>query len=116
MPLFTGSIFPNSQKELFMDRRSFKRTASAALLALAAGVALASGTDGAGPAETGDAAAYNTGKGIYAAKLACRGCPMAGKTLDAGMARDLVNDTKGVTLSAEESRALEVYLKRRFKL
>ncbi len=99
-----------------MDRRSLKRAASAALLALATGVALASGTDGAGSAETGDAAAYNTGKGVYAAKLACSACPMAGKSLDAGMARDLLSNKKGATLSAEESRALEVYLKRRFKL
>jgi hypothetical protein len=99
-----------------MNRKSFKRTASAALLALATGLALASGTDGGGSAQTGDAASYNTGKGVYAAKLACSGCPLAGKSLDAGMARDLLADKKGVALSAEESQALEVYLKRRFKL
>ncbi len=85
-------------------------------LALAGGLAQASGSDGGGAAETGDAAAYNTGKSIYASKLACSGCPMAGKSLDAGMARELLANTKGVTLTAEETQALEVYLKRRFKL
>lgn len=99
-----------------MNRKSFRWIALAALLALTNGVASASGSDGGGSAETGDAAAYNTGKGVYAAKLNCNGCPMSGKSLDAGMARDLLSNKKGVTLSAEESQALEVYLKRRFKL
>ena len=102
-----------------MNRRSLERSCLAGLVALAAfaaSLAQASGSDGGGAAETGDAAAYNTGKGIYAAKLACGACPMAGKSLDAGMARELLANKKGVTLSAEESRALEVYLKRRFKL
>ncbi|WP_428423074.1 hypothetical protein [Methylibium sp.] len=99
-----------------MNRKSFRSTASAALLALTTGLALASGSDSGGAAETGDAAAYNTGKGVYSAKLACSGCPMAGKSLDSGMARELLSNRKGVTLSAEESQALEVYLKRRFKL
>lgn len=99
-----------------MNRKSSKLIALAALLALSSGMALASGSDGGSSAETGDAAAYNTGKGVYAAKLNCSGCPMSGKSLDAGMARDLLSNKKGVTLSAEESQALDVYLKRRFKL
>jgi Fe-S cluster biogenesis protein NfuA len=99
-----------------MNRKSFRLIALAALLALTNGVASASGSDGGGSAETGDAAAYNTGKAVYAAKLNCSGCPMSGKSLDAGMARDLLSNKKGVTLSAEESQALDVYLKRRFKL
>ena len=102
-----------------MNRRSLPRCCLAGLVvlaALAASLARASGTDGGGAAETGDTAAYNTGKGIYATKLACSVCPMAGKSLDAGMARELLANKKGVTLSAEESRALEVYLKRRFRL
>ena len=102
-----------------MIRRTFVRTlraAAAASVALAAGLALASGSDGGGSAETGDAAAYNAGKGVYAAKLACTGCPMAGKSLDAPMARELLANNRGATLTAEESAALEVYLKRRFKL
>lgn len=99
-----------------MNRKSFKRTASAALLALSTGLALASGSDGGGSAQTGDAASYNTGKGVYAAKLACSGCPMAGKSLDADAARALIANKGNVTLSAQESAALDVYLKRRFKL
>jgi hypothetical protein len=102
---------------------SFLQSASTAF-ALTAGLligtvavpAWASGNDGAGSAETGDAAAYNTGKGVYNSKLACSGCPMAGKTLDATSARELLNNKRGVSLSAEESAALDVYLKRRFKL
>jgi hypothetical protein len=41
---------------------------------------------------------------------------MSGKSLDAGMARDLLSNKKGVTLSEEESQALDVYHKRRVKL
>lgn len=99
-----------------MKRKSSKLIALAALLALTSGMALASGSDGGGSAETGDAAAYNTGKAVYATKLNCSGCPMSGKSLDVGTARDLLSNKKGVTLSAEESQALDVYLKRRFKL
>lgn len=92
------------------------RCAAAAALALAAGLALASGSDGGASAETGDAAAYNTGKSVYATKLACANCPLAGKSLDASLARELLADKRGAALSAEESAALDVYLKRRFKL
>ncbi|MFM2448588.1 MAG: hypothetical protein RIS44_1038 [Pseudomonadota bacterium] len=99
-----------------MNKRSTFRVVAAITLALTTGLALASGTDGGGAAETGDAAAYNTGKGVYASKFGCGTCPMAGKSLDAGSARELLANKKGVSLSAEESAALEVYLKRRFKL
>ena len=87
-----------------------------ASLALAAGLALASGSDGGGQAEMGDTAAYNTGKSVFAMKLACSGCPMAGKSLDADAARALLANKGSVTLSSQESAALDVYLKRRFKL
>jgi hypothetical protein len=92
------------------------RAALAACMALAAHVALASGSDGGGSAETGDAAAYNTGKSVFATKLACSGCPMAGKSLDAAAARELLANKGKVTLTPQESAALDVYLKRRFKL
>ena len=92
------------------------RVAAAASLALTVGLANASGSDGGGMAQTGDAAAYNNGKAVFAAKFACSGCPMAGKSLDAAAARDLLANKRGVTLSAEEAGALDVYLKRRFKL
>jgi hypothetical protein len=92
------------------------RAAAAASFALAAGAALASGSDGGGMAQTGDAAAYNNGKAVFAAKFACSGCPMAGKSLDLAAARTLLGNKGGVTLTADESAALDVYLKRRFKL
>ena len=96
--------------------RNTLRAAFAASLALSAGLALASGSDGGGQAEMGDTAAYNTGKSVFATKLACGGCPMAGKSLDAEAARALLANKGSVTLSPQESAALDVYLKRRFKL
>jgi hypothetical protein len=99
-----------------MMRNHLIRTVLAASVALAANIALASGSDGGGSAETGDAAAYNTGKSVFATKLACSGCPMAGKSLDADAARALIANKGNVTLSPQESAALDVYLKRRFKL
>lgn len=103
-----------------MNRRSTwigaLRAVVAAVSMLAAAGAWASGSDGAGNAETGDAAAYNAGKGIYASKLACGACPLAGKSLDAAVARGLLADKRGVALTAPETAALDLYLKRRFKL
>ena len=99
-----------------MLQKMFVHVGAAAALALTASLALASGSDGGASAETGDAALYNMGKSVYAAKMACSGCPMAGKSLDAAMARDLMAKKPAVSLSAEESAALNVYLKRRFKL
>ena len=80
------------------------------------GAVYASGSDGTSSAETGDAAAYNTGKGIFASKLACAGCKMAGKKLDAAQARSLLAEKGSLGLSADESQALAIYLQRRFKL
>ena len=99
-----------------MMRTHLIRTLLAASVVLAANVALASGSDGGGSAETGDAAVYNTGKSVFATKLACSGCPMAGKPLDADAARALLANKGNVTLTPQESAALDVYLKRRFKL
>jgi hypothetical protein len=88
----------------------------AGCMALAANIALASGSEGGSHAETGDAAAYNTGKSVYATKLACSGCPLAGKPLNTETARALLANKGNVTLTPQESAALDVYLKRRFKL
>jgi hypothetical protein len=102
--------------KLALSFQTLARTAIGGALAAAAGMALASGSEGGVGAQAGDTAAYNAGKGVYAAKFACSGCPMAGKPLDAAAARELLGDTRGVTLSNEEASALNVYLKRRFKL
>ena len=99
-----------------MTRKPLTLIALAAALTWAAGSSFASGSDAGSGAETGDAQAYNIGKGVYAQKLACKSCPLAGKTLDSAMARDLVAGKGTTGLSAEEQRALVVYLSRRFKL
>lgn len=99
-----------------MNYRDLIKIAIATTLSLAASLATASGSDGGGSAETGDAAAYNTGKSVYATKLACGGCPMANKRLDAAAARELLAKPSPATLSAAEAQALQVYLTRRFKL
>jgi hypothetical protein len=99
-----------------MLHKTMVRTAVAMTLACSAGLALASGSDGGGQAEMGDTAAYNSGKSVFAMKLACSGCPMAGKTLDAAAARALLANKGSVTLTPQESASLDVYLKRRFKL
>ena len=102
-----------------MTHTPFKATAAAALLALSAvfnAPAFASGSDGGGSAETGAAQAYNMGKGVYAQKLACKACPLAGKSLDAAMASGLLKSTESFSLSTEEQAALATYLKLRFKL
>ena len=102
-----------------MIHKLLKPTVAATLLAastLFGASAFASGSDAGGGAETGDAQSYNVGKGVYAQKLACKSCPLAGKSLDAAMARGLLSGTETYSLSAEEQQALAVYLKLRFKL
>ena len=101
-----------------MIHKLLKPTAAALLAAstLFAAPAFASGSDGGGGAETGDAQSYNVGKGVYAQKLACKSCPLAGKSLDAATARGLLSGTETYSLDADEQQALAVYLKLRFKL
>ena len=98
-----------------MFRRFIIHAALAGALGLASGAVLASGSEGGGGAETGDAHAYNMGKGVYAQKLACSSCPLAGKHLDAALAGDLLAGKGLPSLSEEESHALTVYLTLRFK-
>jgi hypothetical protein len=98
-----------------MKTNTLRRAALALTWACTAGFSMASGTDGAAGAETGDTAAYNRGKAVFATKVACPSCPMPGKSLDAALARELTAK-KPPALNADEARALDVYLKRRFKL
>lgn len=88
----------------------------AAAFAASPVIAMASGSDAAGGNQTSDAQAYNLGKGVYAQKLACSGCPLAGKNVTAEIAADLLNGKGTQSLSADEAQVLAVYLKRRFKL
>jgi hypothetical protein len=99
-----------------MAIRSLKPLVLALVLGLSGSWALASGSDGTAGAETGDAQAYNVGKMVYFQKLACAGCALSGKTLDAALARDIMSGKTKVMLAEDESRALVVYLTRRFKL
>jgi hypothetical protein len=102
---------------VFAHKSALLRAAGALVLILSASAALASGSDGGGGAETGDTAAYNRGKSVYASKLACGSCPLAGKKLDAALARELLaSKPAAASLSPEEAGALDTYLKRRFKL
>ena len=88
----------------------------ATLMAFYSSLALASGSDGAGRAQTGDGASYNLGKRVYAVKLGCDSCPMADMPLNKQSAEKLLQGGVEVELSAREEEALTVYLKRRFKL
>ena len=97
-------------------QRAWRRAVLALAAAAACSLAAASGNDASGSAETGDAALYNQGKAVYAGRFACGSCALAGKSLDSAGARALLGDKRGVTLSAAEAQALDVYLKRRFKL
>jgi hypothetical protein len=99
-----------------MTIRTWAQCAIALSTAATMAHAMASGSDGGGSAETSDAAAYNMGKTVYATKVACDGCPMAGKSLTAESARQLLASKPQANLSAGETKALTVYLTRRFKL
>ena len=102
-----------------MVHKLLKPTVGAALLAASAlfgPPALAAGSDAGGGAETGDTQSYNIGKGVYAQKLACKSCPLAGRSVDAPLARELLTGKETYALSAQEQQALAVYLKLRFKL
>lgn len=79
-------------------------------------IALASGSDAVGAAQTGDRAAYALGKRVYATKIACSSCPMSGKSLNKESAMMMMSEGTGANLSSSEQHALEVYLKKRFKL
>lgn len=99
-----------------MIQRFLMHAVPVAALLLAPALSGASGSDAGGGIDTDDAQAYNIGKGVYAQKLACKGCPMAGKSLDAAMARELMSSTDMPALSAQEKQALAVYLARRFRM
>jgi hypothetical protein len=107
-----------STQEIVMTHKCFVPAAAALLMvaALLSTSAMASGSDAGGGAETGNAQAYNTGKGIYAQKLACKSCPLAGRKLDAALASQLLTNKETYSLSTNEQQALATYLKLRFRL
>lgn len=99
-----------------MKHNIIHRTALAVALTVFASSAMASGSEGGAAAQTGDMQLYNAGKAVYAQKLACDTCPLAGKSLDATLASDLIAGKGVPTLSEGDSKALMTYLKRRFKM
>jgi hypothetical protein len=87
-----------------------------ASFALIGGAAFASGSEGFSQAPTSDTRLYNTGKGVYADKYSCGGCTLAGKSLNAELAKEILSGKPKVDLSEDEQAALTVYLKRRFRV
>ena len=87
-----------------------------ALAVAMGGAAFASGSEGFSQGQNNDTRLYNAGKGVYADKFACSGCPLAGKPLNAGVAKEVLGGSPKVALSSDEQDAVAVYLKRRFKI
>ena len=87
-----------------------------ALAVAISGAAFASGSESFSQGQNNDTRLYNAGKGVYADKFACNSCPLAGKTLSAGVAKEVLGGTPKVALSSDEQDAVAVYLKRRFKI
>jgi hypothetical protein len=87
-------------------------------LALSLGVsgAFASGSESIAGGQTSDSAMYNIGKGVYSDKFSCSTCPLATKSLNANVAKEVLGGTPKVQLSPDEQAAMSVYLKRRFKI
>ncbi len=88
----------------------------AAFIAAQAGSAFASGSEGFSSAQNNDTRLYNAGKGVFAEKFSCSACPLAGKSLNASLAKEVLGGTPKVQLSEQEQDAVMVYLKRRFKI
>lgn len=96
---------------------SLKRLTLALALPLMSGAAFASGSDSFGGGLSGEQQLYNAGKAVYAQKLACAGCTMAGKTLDKPLAQSILSEADTTAkLSDDDRAALATYLKLRFKL
>jgi hypothetical protein len=76
----------------------------------------ASGSESMSNGPNSDTRLYNAGKAVYADKFSCSGCPLADKSLNAELARDVLAGKPKVELSKEEADALAAYLKRRFRV
>lgn len=99
-----------------MTLRLIGKVGLAIALPLLASTAFASGSDSFG-GQSSEQAQYNTGKAVYAQKLACPSCPLAGKSLDKMLAEQLLSDPSLTAKLANDERApLATYLRKRFKL
>lgn len=90
--------------------------AISALLLGVSSTVWASGSEGFSQSQNSDTRLYNAGKGVYADKFSCSTCPLAGKSLNASLAKEVLGGSPKVQLSGEEQGAVAVYLKRRFKI
>jgi hypothetical protein len=95
---------------------SIQSAAIAMVLSLSSVGAFASGSESIAGGQTSEAALYNAGKGVYADRFACSSCPLASKSLNAGLAKEILGGTPKMQLSSDEQAAISVYLKRRFKI
>lgn len=99
-----------------MKRKTFLAAIVAATVMVASGHVFASGSDAGASAKTGEAAAYQLGKQVFAKKYACKSCPLHKQRLNKGMASQILEGEPKVDLSQNEAKALQVFLQRRFKL
>jgi hypothetical protein len=76
----------------------------------------ASGSESISSGPSNDTRLYNAGKGVYADKFSCNGCPLAGKPLNAELAKEVLAGKPKIELSSDEADALAAYLKRRFRV
>jgi hypothetical protein len=99
-----------------MRKTTTQLMAFAMFLSLSSAAAFASGSESIAGGQTSDAALYNAGKGVYADKFACSSCPLASKSLNSSVAKEVLGGTPKVQLTSDEQAAVSVYLKRRFKI
>jgi hypothetical protein len=95
---------------------STKSTLVVAVAFVLSGSVFASGSEGISTGPSNDTRLYNVGKGVYADKFSCSSCPLAGKSLNADLAKEVLDGKPKVELSGDEAAALASYLKRRFKV
>jgi hypothetical protein len=100
---------------IFSTKSALIGIIGAVAIALSAN-AVASGSESIAATPNNSARLYNVGKGVYADKFSCSGCPLAGKSLDANLAKEVLSGKPKVELTAEETEALSAYLKRRFNV
>ncbi len=101
----------------FATRTTLIASATAAVFAAVVSVnSFASGSESISSGPSNDARLYNAGKGVYADKFSCVSCPLAGKSLNAELAKEVLNGKPKVELSSDEAEALAAYLKRRFRV
>lgn len=83
---------------------------------LVSGQVSASGSDSFSSARTGEAAAYQLGKKVFAKNYSCKTCPLYKQRLNKDLAEQILTGEPKVDLSKNDAAALQAFLQRRFKL